>query len=133
MRFANLLMAALFAFGAVVQLNDPDPWAWVAVYLAAAAVCLLAHRRPALVAPPALLGLVCLGWALALAPGVVGRTPFADLFGAWEMANVAVEESREMYGLLLVTGWMLVLAVRALRRRIAPAGGTAPPAPWPVE
>jgi hypothetical protein len=36
---ANWIMLALFAFSAVLQLNDPDPIAWVAVYAAAAAVC----------------------------------------------------------------------------------------------
>ena len=127
MRLANLLMAALFAFGALVQLNDPDPWAWVAVYLAAAGACVLANLRPAWPLPPLAVALLCLGWAAALAPGVLGRIPFADLFGAWEMENEAVEQSREMYGLLLLAGWMLVLTVRAVRlRRRGPAPASSP-------
>lgn len=33
-RLLNLFFAALFLFGAVVQLNDPDPVRWVAIYMA---------------------------------------------------------------------------------------------------
>lgn len=123
MRYANLLMAALFVFGAAVQLNDPDPLRWIAVYLAGAGACLLAYRRPEALALPALVALVCLAWAASLSPHVVGRVPFLEMFGAWEMKNLAVEESREMYGLLIIAGWMLVLSLRAffLRRRPAAA------------
>ena len=32
MRYINLFLALLFALFAVVQLNDPDPWGWVAMY-----------------------------------------------------------------------------------------------------
>jgi hypothetical protein len=38
------------------------------------------------------------------------------MFGAFEMESAAIEESREMYGLLLVAGWMAVLTLRARRR-----------------
>jgi hypothetical protein len=33
------------------------------------------------------------------------------MFGAWEMKDTGVEESREMYGLLIVAGWMVVLTI----------------------
>jgi hypothetical protein len=38
------------------------------------------------------------------------------MFEEFEMKNIGVEESREMYGLLLVAGWMAVLAHRAFWR-----------------
>jgi hypothetical protein len=31
------------------------------------------------------------------------------MFGAWEMANTAVEEAREFWGLIMIAGWMAVL------------------------
>jgi len=39
MKIINYLMMALFAYAAIVQLNDPDPIAWVLVYAGAMAFC----------------------------------------------------------------------------------------------
>ena len=108
-------MLLLFTLGAVVQLNDPDPVRWFAVYALAAAACLLSLLRRAPRALPALLGAVALAWAATLAPRVVGRVPFREMFGAFEMRTAGIEESREMYGLLIIAAWMAVLALRARR------------------
>jgi len=40
----DLAMAALFAFAAAVQLNDPDPVRWVTIYVAASALSFAAVR-----------------------------------------------------------------------------------------
>ena len=45
-------------FGALVQVNDPDPALWLLVYVAAAVVTFLANRRPADFVAPAIVGLV---------------------------------------------------------------------------
>ena len=111
-RAADALMLVLFTFGAVVQVNDPDPARWIAAYALAAAACLLSLLRRLHWTLPAMLGAVALVWAVTLAPGVVGRVPFAEMFGAWEMRNVGIEESREMYGLLIIAAWMGLLAMR---------------------
>ena len=113
-------MLLLFTLGAVVQVNDPDPVRWIAMYALAAAACLLSLLRRVHWTLPALLSAVALAWALTLAPRVVGRVPFREMFGAFEMRSVGIEESREMYGLLIIAAWMAVLA---LRRR-------GPRAPW---
>jgi hypothetical protein len=63
-----------------------------------------------------LLCVVTLAWAVTLAPHVVGRVPFGEMFGAFEMKNVGIEESREMYGLVIIAAWMAVLALRAQRQ-----------------
>jgi hypothetical protein len=115
-RAADALMLVLFAFGALVQVNDPDPLRWIAVYALAALACLVALLRRVHWAFPALLCVLSLIWAATLAPNVIGRVPFGDMFGAFEMKNVGIEESREMYGLLIIAAWMAVLAVRARRR-----------------
>ena len=101
-RALTILLAVLFLFGAAVQYNDPDPLPWIAIYLAAAAVCLLAafHRLPWLLA--AVVAAIALVWALTLAPRVFPDAPFARPFVSWEMKNETVELAREMYGLLII-------------------------------
>jgi len=115
-RVADAVMLLLFALGAAVQLNDPDPVRWFAIYALAAAACLLSLLRRLHWALPAALCAVALGWSATLAPHVIGRVPFADMFGAWEMKNVGIEESRETYGLLIIAAWMAVLVLRARAR-----------------
>jgi len=110
-------MAALFVFAAAVQYNDPDPLRWMAIYLAAAAACVLAVLRRLPRWLPAMVGLAALVWAATLSPHVLGRVGMGEMVQAWEMKDVRVEEGREMYGLLIVVGWMAVLALVGWRRR----------------
>lgn len=116
-RIGKWTMLVAFALSVFVQLNDPDPFAWGALYGAAAVACALDLRGRGAWWVPATVGGVALGWAVVLAPDVLGRVPFASMFGAWEMESAGIERSREMYGLLLVAAWMAVLAVAALRAR----------------
>src|SRR5690349_12664071 len=96
LRAVAILLGANFVFFASLQFNDPDPARWVAVYGAAALVCLrTATGRPA---PRAalVLALVTLGWAAALAPDVFGYTSWAEMTATWKMnGNPAAEEGRE--------------------------------------
>jgi hypothetical protein len=112
---ANVVMLLLFVFSVVVQVNDPDPALWMFVYALAAAACALELARRTRWWLPAVTAALALAWSLTLAPGVVGRVPFLEMFSAWEMRDQGIEESREMYGLLIVAAWMVVLAVRARR------------------
>jgi hypothetical protein len=112
---ADAVMLLLFTLGAVVQLNDPDPVRWFAVYALAAVACLLSLLRRVHWAFPAILCAAALAWAATLVPHVVGRVPFRDMFGAFEMRSVGIEESREMYGLVIIAAWMAVVALRARR------------------
>lgn len=119
-RAANLIAAVLFSASVAVQINDPDPLPWMAVYGGAALIALLECIRPVRPIFPSLLSLTALGWAATIAPRVIGKVPFAEMFGAFEMKNVGVEESREMYGLLLVAFWMAAVALAGWRRRKLP-------------
>jgi hypothetical protein len=110
-RLADGLFLLLFAFSVVMQVNDPDPLRWIAIYSAAALACLVSSQLHWFF--PAAVGLVALAWAVTLAPAVIGNVPFLSMFEEFEMKNIAIEESREMYGLLLVAFWMAVLAHRA--------------------
>jgi hypothetical protein len=115
-RFLDLTMASLFAFAALLQLNDPDPIRWVAIYSAACALSLLAAFRrrvmPALVIAVAVVGLV---WAALIGFGGPGASEYGHMFDAWEMTSPSVEEAREASGLVIVAAWTIILFVRARR------------------
>jgi hypothetical protein len=119
MRVLNVLMGCLFLLAVAVQYNDPDPLRWMAIYGAAAVACLLAFRRRLRRWMPLVVGVVALAWAATLAPGVVGRVSPGDLFRAIPMGSTAIEEGREMVGLLIVAAWMLVLLVAGRRPTVA--------------
>lgn len=114
-RAADLALCLVFAFSAVVQVNDPDPLRWIAMYGLAGVACVLSFMRRVRAWFPALLAVAALAWSATLVPRVVGQVPFRDMFGAFEMRDLRVEESREMYGLLITAAWMAVVAVRATR------------------
>ena len=116
MRTANLLMSILFLFSAAVQVNDPDPLAWIAIYAAAATVCAwLAVAAPPgrwARALPLAVSIVAVAWAGVIAARSSGHVPPLRLFESWEMTDTRVEEDREMYGLLIVGAWMLIAGAR---------------------
>lgn len=112
MKYAIYFFAFLFAFGAIVQFNDPDAFIWIVIYAIASGVCIFAAMRPAIRWPALLLGFITLVWGLSYAPGVIGNTPFGDMFGAWEMHNEGIEKSREMYGLLIISAWMFFMSYK---------------------
>ena len=114
---ANAVMLLAFLFSVIVQFNDPDPVHWAAIYAAAALMCGLELRRRAHPLAAAGIAAVALAWAATIAPRVVGKVRFGAMFAEFEMADIGVEESREMYGLLLIAAWMAVVAVVAWRRR----------------
>ncbi len=112
---ADALLLLMFVLSAAVQFNDPDPLRWAAMYGAAAVVCLLSLVGRVAKWQPLGVGAIALIWAVTIAPRVIGRVDPKSMFSAWEMKNISIEESREMYGLLLVALWMAVVAVRAER------------------
>lgn len=115
---ANAIVLLMFVFSAVVQFNDPDPFVWMTIYVAAAVVCGLEIRRttPRWLAP--IVALIALAWSGHIATRA-GDVPIGALFAEWEMRNLRVEEAREMYGLAIVGVWMLTIAIVVWRRRSA--------------
>jgi hypothetical protein len=112
----NWLMTALFGLSAVLQYNDPDPLQWIAIYVAAAAACVLwGLRRPTwpLAAPVTVSAAV---WAALLLPEVLGHIGLSDLFLRMNEKGGRVEIGREIGGLTIVLAWMVVLQVAERRR-----------------
>ena len=108
------VMTALFGLAVAVQYNDPDPVRWMTIYGAACVLSAWATGRGTVPrAPVFVVGLVALIWGLRIASAVYGRAGFAEMFQAWEMKSAPIEEAREAGGLLIVAGWMSVLAIRA--------------------
>lgn len=116
-KVADAAVLLMFVFSLVVQVNDPDPLPWMLIYGAAAVTCLLSiiGRLPWQL--PVVVGIIALAWAATIAPRVIGQVPFQDMFAEFEMKDIGVEESREMYGLLLIGGWMALLGHRVFWKR----------------
>jgi hypothetical protein len=117
--FADTLtpfMAALFVFAAILQYNDPDPLRWGLFYVAAAAVTVLNYFGKGARWMPLAMGSAAAAWSLAFTPEGFA-VAFPALFERWEMADSAVEEGREFYGLLITAVWMGVLTARGPRRK----------------
>lgn len=106
---SNPIFLVLFLLSALVQYNDPDPVQWTAIYLSAAVMCVLSlvhHQRVWL--PPSLL-FISLGWAALLLPSVVGQVSLGGIVDSLTMKTRAVEEAREIGGLLLVALWAAIV------------------------
>ncbi len=104
-------IGVLLVFAAVVQYNDPDPYAWLVLYLAAAGVSFAAVWFPDLWKIPAVVAVGAFVWAATLVPTVT-QTSFPDLFQSWEMMSREMEEGREFLGLLSVASWTTYLVHR---------------------
>jgi len=117
---AQWVMTAAFLLSVAVQYNDPDALAWMAIYGAAAGGCVWAALRPASYPWwfPAMVAAVALVWSSRLLPQVIGRVRLPELFASWEMKNARVEVARESGGLLIVAGWMGLIAILALLRGV---------------
>jgi hypothetical protein len=109
-RTVSGLMAALLAFAAAVNFNDPDPVRWVAIYGVACAVSIFAAATGTVPsAASAAIALVALVWGIALAARVPSLDVYTHMFDEWEMTSPTIEEAREACGLFIVAVWMAVV------------------------
>ena len=103
----SLGMAALFVVFALVQLNDPDPAAWVLAYGITALFSAYSAFRPAPWLQIALWALFALFLGLRLLLAWDGTSN--PMGSAWQ-GPLSEEVVREGLGLLLVAVWMAVVA-----------------------
>jgi hypothetical protein len=100
-------MAVLFSLCVGLQINDPDPVEWMAMYGAAAVSSAVLPARRWLAIGAAVTGLVAAAWGAYLLHQVLDVLEFSDLVMKMDEKGGAVEVGREAAGLGLVAGFML--------------------------
>ncbi len=107
LRLLNAVMCLLFLVSCAVQINDPDPGVWIAMYGFCAIVSFAAMLGFYTILPLVSL-LVLVPWFLVLMPKELGP---------W----LQIETAREAGGLLFCIVWMIVLTLvwRSRRRKAA--------------
>lgn len=121
LKVCNVVMALLFLVAVVVQYNDPDPVQWMAIYGAALVCCVLSVVEKLPWQFSSAVTLIAFLWAGTLAPHVIGHTTWAEMTAEWHMTvgGNAVEEGREMGGLLIVGVWCAFLTVLGRARQLS--------------
>jgi hypothetical protein len=110
------VLAVLFSLSVGLQINDPDPIEWMAIYGAAAIACALLPARRLYAAFALLVGLVAAAWGAYLGTRVFGDLSASDLFMKMNEKGGAVEVGREAVGLAIVAvGLIGTSAFRATR------------------
>jgi len=108
--FANCLMTIIFAWFMYLQFNDENSVRWSIIYGVSALACFLYVIRRLPWHIPAVIGLVAIIWSLSKIPSLIGQDlPMHEVFGTMRMISEAVQEAREMLGLMIVFLWMLTL------------------------
>ena len=108
-------MTDLLILIAIVQWSDPDPLRWILCYSVTAIITLCSLIRPLPPSIPLIWGIIVLLSSLFVGVDLRMSEEQFDWGSFWNviaMKNAAVELGRELVGLLLVTGWMAVLACR---------------------
>jgi hypothetical protein len=115
-RMINGGIGVLFLWMAVIQVNDPDPIFWVAIYgwvWLIAVTALFNRLNEAMI----LLGIcVCIGGALYLAPSVftwLSENDFGDIVTGMSVERPYIEEARECIGLLMAAAALFYLKSQA--------------------
>lgn len=111
----------MFLYATAVQFNDPDPLRWILAYGLGAVFSGIAAATGTVPVRPVI------GWAVACVVFAVldatlgaGQTDPMGGFPHWGVLRGEVV--REVLGLLLMAGWMTILAVWTSRARIIVPG-----------
>ena len=114
-------MLLLFVISAAVQCDFPIYASvfvpGVTIYGAAGLICILAIRETNVILLPPIVGVIALVWALMLAPQVIGKASFGDIFILREMEREYVGVGRQMTGLWVVAFWMAMVTIVFLHPR----------------
>ncbi|XP_049632981.1 transmembrane protein 220 [Suncus etruscus] len=104
-RVCHGLMATFFALAAFVQLNDPDAELWMVTYAIPAVLTLLVGFNPHITGNfiwksiSAIHILFCITWSIGL---------LYYLLLHKKQSIIHEEEARELFGLLIITSWMIL-------------------------
>ena len=126
LKILNLIFLLAFLLAALLQYNDPDPIRWVAIYIAAATLCKLQHFNQITPIFPVLLLIICLAWIGMLVPSLTQGVAWTDILDSLAMKTKAVEEAREIGGLVLVASWSAVIAINSVLSGRKPGAAAEP-------
>ena len=126
LKILNLIFLLAFLLAALLQYNDPDPIRWVAIYIAAATLCKLQHFKQITPIFPVLLLIICLAWIGMLVPSLTQGVAWTDILDSLAMKTKAVEEAREIGGLVLVASWSAVIAINSVLSGRKPGAAAEP-------
>lgn len=119
MKIMDYCFAALLAWVAILQINDPDPAYWVLVYALGALIAVLnAVTRPAPFVAAITIGMILTGMIYAAAGFLdyLGAGNFGALTQSMDAGPDYVEPAREFLGLLIALG---IVSYYSLRWRAA--------------
>lgn len=109
-------LAVLFSLSVGLQINDPDPAIWMAMYGAAALAAAFLPARRFAAAGGVAVGLGAGVWGAYLGRSVAGTLSASDLFMKMSEKGGAVEVGREAAGLLIMAVSLVALSIyRATR------------------
>ena len=119
MKITSSLFTLLFLLFAAVQINDPDPFYWILIYLVMATFSILAFMDQYY---PKLLLVAIGGYGFAawgLLPGVgewlSSENPALLLDNVAKMEHPFIEEAREFLGLLICLAVLILYYARSQR------------------
>lgn len=113
-KVVHTVLAVLFGLFALLQYNDPDPLIWILIYGAVALIALLKIYLRQVNFKPLIITLIVIMslYALTYFPGFMeylSKPDKAALFGAMKVKKPWVEETRELFGLLIAIGALVYL------------------------
>lgn len=105
MKLVKIIFGILLIIFAILQYNDPDPWLWISIYSAAAAIIFFDaagfKMRKVYFIAIAIFAL----FSLVYIPGVITYFSEGDpgeIVGSMKAEKPYIEETREILGLLIV-------------------------------
>ena len=123
MKFVNFLLAVMFLLFAFVQINDPDPILWIAIYGVMAVVCIMAAFRYYIKPLMWVLLAGFLVYLVILFPGMqewMAQPDKSILFDdVMKMQYPYIEESREFLGLMICIIVLVIHLVLSYRSQSA--------------
>lgn len=121
MKIVNLVLAVMFLVFAFLQINDPDPFHWILIYGAMAAVCVMAAFQYYSKILIIVLLVIYAGYSLVFLNGVgtwLSQENKAALFDdVAKMEHLYIEESREFLG-LWICNLVLIMYLILSRKRV---------------
>lgn len=108
-RGVNLVMAVFLALASYVQINDPDPYIWVPVYLIPSLLSLGIVIRPSVAVESAIWRCLCLAHlVLCVAGALCLLSVVMELLSKEPSSFLVYEEIREFIGVIIVVVWLSI-------------------------